>query len=235
MSDIQLFLDKIQTIEQEKIQSVILSSGKSISLSPLNLKQQKKLISINADELKSGVSFYRVINEILIESSGLDDLLVCDRPLLSLVLRKNSLGEKYGSINLQTIIDKIINYKPQYKKTSTVNFNNLTVEVAIPTLVEENKIIKRLESLITQDLTDSIGLLYSHEIVKYIKSASIDDLNLEFSEMIVADRISILEKLPLALTKQIVTFIEEYKKTEIELLTVESSVVEIDSYLFDIE
>lgn len=235
MSDLQLFLDKIQKIEQEKLQTIAVSSGKSISLSPLNLKQQKRLISVNADEIKGGISFYRVINEILIESSNDDSLLICDRPLLSLILRKNALGEKYGSINLQPIIDKITNYKCNYKKTNTINFDNLKIEVAIPTLEEENKIINRLENLITQDLTDSVGLLYSHEIVKYIKSASIDELNLEFSEMIVADRIRILERLPLSLTKQIVSFIEDYKKVEIELLTVDSNIVEIDSYLFDIE
>lgn len=71
-------------------------------------------------------------------------------------------------------------------------------------------------------------------MLKYIKSLTIDDTVLVLSDLTVADRLELFDKLPIMCTKGIVSYIEEFKENELSLLTVDERVLVIDREFFSV-
>jgi len=220
------------------ITSYIPSISEEVILQPLTLKQQKDIIASQVAGVVGLVRFGRVLNEILLESSKRKDLLVCDKAPLVISLRMNSISDKIDDIDLTKIYDQI-KADLQFKLTDTIEDNGIVAEVAIPTLVEENKIIKKLEDVIDsaeEDVAINISNIYTFEVVKYVKSLAIKDVKLVFDDIPnIYDRVSILEKLPLSVNKKIVDFIDYNKRKEREALTLGEETIEITSEFFDFE
>lgn len=229
-------LSKIDSIKQDKIETIVLSTGKKITLDPLNLKQQKSIMSTSINGVKGLISYPRIINEVILEASKTEDLLIIDKPLLVLALRHNSIGDLYNNVSISALIEKIQSTKIDFLLKDTISYKNLIIDIALPTLSEENKVIKRLESLVVEDADAyNLELAYSYEIIKYIKRVSIDDIEINFTELNISDRALVLDKIPLPATKQIIAFIEKYRDIEKEWLTDGDTTIEINSELFDIE
>lgn len=237
MSNLQSFLDKINTLKSDKIEGVLLSSPDTISLEPLNLKQQKDIISNSLGGIKNSLLFTKTLNDIVIESSNNDKLLLCDRTPLIIALRINSIGKLYSDIDLEQVLNNYKNYKPAFKLEDKVVYKTLTAEITIPSLSEENKFLSKLETLIKEDEEDSynLGIIYSYEVSKFVSRVSIDDIELDLNSLDILDRISVVEKLPLSLTKLVVNFIENYKSEENKLLTINDATLDLNVDFFDIE
>lgn len=237
MSNLQSFLDKINTLKSDKIEGVLLSSPDTISLEPLNLKQQKDIISNSLGGIKNSLLFTKTLNDIVIESSNNAKLLLCDRAPLIIALRVNSIGKIYSDIDLEQVLNNYKNYKSAFKLEDKVVYKTLTAEVKIPSLTEENKFLSKLETLIKEDEEDSynLGIIYSYEVSKFVSKVSIDDIELDLNSLDILDRISVIEKLPLSLTKLVVNFIENYKSEENKLLTINDATFDLNVDFFDIE
>jgi hypothetical protein len=234
--------DFFKSIEElsttNSVTSYIPSTSKEVTLQPLTLKQQKDIIASQIVGVVGLVRFGRVLNDILLESSKCEDLLVCDKAPLAISLRINSISDKIGDVDLTKILNQFRS-DLKLKMSDTIEDNGIVAEVAIPTLLEENKIIAKLESLIDEnedDVAINISNIYIFEVVKYIKSLSIKDVKLVFDEIPnIYDRVSILEKLPLSINKKIVDYIEYNKLREREALTWGEETVEISAEFFDFE
>lgn len=237
MSNLQSFLDKINTLKSDKIDGVLISSPDIISLEPLNLKQQKDIISNSLGGIKNSLLFTKTLNDIVIESSKNNNILLCDRAPLIIALRVNSIGNLYGGIDLEQVLNNYKNYKSGFKLQDKVVYKALTAEVRIPSLLEENKFLSKLETLINEDESDSynLGIIYTYEVSKFVSKVSIDDIELDFNSLDISDRITAVEKLPLSLTKLIVEFIESYKLEENKILTVGDATLDLNVDFFDIE
>jgi hypothetical protein len=79
--------------------------------------------------------------------------------------------------------------------------------------------------------------IYTYELVKYIKSLTVGEDTVQFSEISVRDRIKIVNNLPLSINKQIIEFIQDIKQKEVEVLKVEIDgevhQIDIDVAFFD--
>ena len=151
-------------------------------------------------------------------------------------LRKHALGDRAGSVELQSVIDNIKNIPFNIKDTTTVKKGGIQLVLTVPTLRQENILLTKCEQEIDQDqelAKDGVGKLYIYEIIKYINSIQIDDDVLEMDDIRINERIKLVERLPLTMYSKISDFIESVNRYNSDVLTVDETEVSIDSEFFD--
>lgn len=240
--DTKSFLEKIQELKQKKIKVTALSLGKDIDCSPLTFKQQKDLISTVAEGTVGVLKFQKYVNDIILQNTEKEDLLITDKIPIILKLRESSIGPKVK------IDDELVDITPVIKLSNTLKFpapkpikDVLTAELAIPTLKEENAVILAMIDLMKKDgdkdMGKNIGNIYTYEIAKFVKSIKIEDKELLFSDLSVRDRVKIVENMPLSVNKKIVEYIESVKTIENDSLRVDvggdQKRIDIDVSFFD--
>lgn len=234
------FLDKIQGLNDKKIEVFSLSQKKKIDCSPLSFKQQKDLISTIADGSVGALKFQKHINDLILTNTG-QDLKITDKLPIVLALRVNAIG---GDIKFD---DVIVDFQQSVKKAEKLKFKDkitikgdVTINVEVPTLKQETQVINTLIESIKKDgdaVAKSVGDIYTYEIAKYITSVEFGEETLKFQDISVRDRIKIVENLPLSLNKQVVDFIQNIRKIENDILVVdvdgEVKSFDIDVTFFD--
>jgi hypothetical protein len=234
------FCSTIETLSNtNSINSFVTSKKEAASILPLTLKQQKAIISSQVAGVVGLVRFGRVLNNILLENCKMDNLLVCDKSALAVDLRINAIGDKIRDVPLVEISNRYKRCEANFKLTEVVEDSGITAELAIPTLIDENKIILKLEDVINvnEDSVDiNLSNIYTFEVVKYVKSLSIKDVKIEFDLIpSVMDRVKILEKLPLSVNRKIIDYIEFNKLEDQKIMTWGEDIVDISADFFDFE
>ena len=234
--NVSSFLNKLDKLHDETIEIYVPSLKKKVPTKPLNLKQQKDLISSALDGLKGTLDFNRTLNKIIIENSGLSDLKLYDKLPFIVALRKNALGNKAGKIELQSILDNIKNIPLDVKDKDTIKKGPLKLTLKIPTLREENMLLNKCEQEINTDLQvlkEGIGKLYIYEILKHIDTIQVDDDVIDLDDIRIQERVKLVEKLPLSVYTKISDYIETINKYNTDILTVYETELEIDAEFFD--
>ena len=243
-SNITEFLKKVEGIKGETVSILLPSKKQEIKARSLNLKQQKEIIASSADGIAGIIAFTRILNDIILDTTGDSSLKIYDRAPIAVALRANALGPKYvdvqqREISLNSILENYKAYTHNIKDSTIVEHNGIKVTLSIPTLAEENVTIKKLEEEIKRNgdknNTKNLGSIYLYEIIKYITTITLENIVIEYNSLKTQQKIEIIESLPLALNKKIIGFIEEIRKAERDLLTVDETVVEIDVDFFDVE
>jgi len=230
------FISKLDKLHEKTIDVFVPSLKKKVPTKPLNLKQQKDLISSVLDGLKGTLDFSRTLNKIIIQNTGLSDLRVYDKLPFVVTMRKNALGTKAGSVELQSILDNIKNIPLDIKDEVVIKQGTLKLVLKIPTLRQENILLNKCEQEIDTEqevLKDGVGKLYIYEIIKYISSIQVDDEVLELEDVRIHERVKLVEKLPLTVYSKINDFIEGVNKYNSDILTVDETEVAIDAEFFD--
>ena len=207
-----------------------------VSTKPLNLKQQKDLISSVLDGLKGTLDFSRTLNKIIIQNSGISDLKIYDKIPFIVTMRKNALGNKTSTVNLDKVIENFKKVPFKLKDEALVKFDNLKLTLKVPTLREENSILTKCEQDISteqEQLKDGVGKLYIYELLKYIQSVQVDDDIIDLSDVKISERVKLVEKLPLSVYTEVSSFIEDINKYNSDLLTVDEEEISIDVEFFD--
>ena len=82
----------------------------------------------------------------------------------------------------------------------------------------------------------SIEMVLTYEIVKYISKVSIGSNVIDFAELSAYERKAVVNELPLALNNKVITFISDLKELEAANYTFEDgTVVEIDAGFLNAE
>ena len=240
ISDVSKFISKLDKLNNTKLEVFVPSLNKQVETKTLNLKQQKDLIAPALDGIKGTLNFSKTLNNIIIDNSGLKDLKIYDRLPFAVQLRKEALGNKILTNDGQVKLDKILNNLQEVsfniKSQETVRHENLTIGLKVPTLQQENILLTnciQTISTLNDDLTEHVGVLYLFEIVKYIENLKIDDEVVDMSEIKISERINLVERLPLAIYRDISEFIATVNKYENDILTVGGVLITIDSLFFD--
>ena len=180
------FLTKLDKLNENTIEVYLPSLKKKVSTKPLNLKQQKDLISSVLDGLKGTLDFSRTLNKIIIQNSGISDLKIYDKIPFIVTMRKNALGNKTSTVNLDKVIENFKKVPFKLKDEALVKFDNLKLTLKVPTLREENSILTKCEQDISTEqdqLKDGVGKLYIYELLKYIQSVQVDDDIIDLSDV----------------------------------------------------
>jgi hypothetical protein len=219
------FFDKIQEIKEKKIKIYLLSQNKQVDCDPLSFKQQKELISTVADGMVGALKFQKYLNDTITQNIG-QDISLSDRLPIILQLRMDSIGT---TIKHE---DDVVDLTPSLEKSKELTFKNkktikgdITIQVEVPTLKEENQVIQASIDLLKKDgdseMGKNVGNIYTYEIVKFIKSLKFGEQELVFKDIPVRDRVKIVENLPLSQNKQVIEFIQEIKEKENSVMEIE--------------
>lgn len=241
--NVKNFLDKIEQLKDDKIKVDVLSTGKKIDAESLTFKQQKDIISTITDGIVGPLKFQKNLNDIIIENTNNKELKTIDKLLIVIQLRIDSMGssvkikENQHDV-LNSIVEKLKKVKHNLTKKIT---GNVEIELEIPTLVAENQVISTCVDILKKeadkDVGKSLSEIYTYEITKYIKSLTVADDVINFSDISVRDRVKIVNNLPLSINKQIIEFIQEIKQKETDVLKVEIDgelhQIDIDITFFD--
>lgn len=240
--NVKSFLEKIQDIKTQKTKVWVSSEKKEVNCERLTFKQQKDLISTIGDGTVGALKMQKILNDIIVSNTDNQDLLVTDRLGIVLQIRCDSISnfikDGEAEIPLDSFIEK--SKKVEYVTSKTIK-GAITVDLQVPTLLSENKVIQATIDSVKKesddDLGKSIGNIYTYEIVKFIKFVEFGDSVLQFSDLPVKDRYKIVENLPLSINKEIITFIQDIKNKENEVLKYEvdgvTKNITIDVSFFD--
>lgn len=233
------FLEQVQGLKNNDISVFIPSLQESRVVKELSFKQQKSIISTIADNAAGALKFQRVINDIVVENAGTDELRVTDKLPIILNLRVSALGDE---ITVDDKIEHLTNcvdaayFRIDYLKK--VSDQGVTVYLSVPTIKQENALldicIKEVQKDNDQLIGSKVNIIYTYEILKYIDSLEIGETTLDFRSLQNKDKVNIIETLPLSLNKKIVEFIQDIKKKEAERTqTDEGSYFDINVSFFD--
>jgi len=233
------FLSKLNEIKNE-FKIFVPSLKKQVTAKPITLKQQKDIISTAVNGVQGALQFSQAINDVILENVDGDDFYTIDKVPIVLGLRTHCLGNNVkvdgDTVSLEQSLQKIKDV-PKFKYKEEVSIDNIVVKIRIPTLKEENvilrKCIQEIDKLKDEDLSEAVGLIYIFELIKHIESVGIEEDVADFNELRVIDRIKIVETLPLELYEKITSFYQQSSKYDLSVLTVDDTVVTMDASLFD--
>ena len=238
----QISSDLLKKLKEVKNNLKIAVTSGEVVFTALTLKQQKDLLSTAVSGIRGAIEFQKVLNKTIIENSDTDKIFTIDRAKICLLLRKQSLGDdvKVGEeiLNINRVIDKIDGVKKEFKMESKATEDGVTLSLKVPTLKEENAVISRclVELDKAKDLNETskaFGVIYLYELIKYIESVKVGEEVVVFTDLKIAERVEIIENLPLTVYKQLSTFFKAFTAYENEILTFEEKTIVIDPVFFD--
>ncbi len=234
------FLDKLSSLKND-FKVYVPSLKKEVVAKPITLKQQKDVISTTVNGVLGALQFTETLNNVILDNVEGDNFYTFDRIPIVLGLRSNSLGNKVKAendeiVSLTTCLESA-KTPVKFKLNQTVSMHTIKVNLRIPTLVEENQIIKKcileIDKIKAEDLSEAMGLIYIFELIKHIDSVTIDEQTVDFNDIKVLDRVKIVESLPLKLYEKITMFLSEVAKFDKSLLTVDETNITLDATFFD--
>lgn len=240
MSNTKDFISKLTELKKN-FKIFIPSVNKEVNATQINLKQQKDIISTAVNGVVGALQFTKAVNDVIVDNVDGDNFYTFDRVPVLLALRQQSLGSsiKDSKDNIVSIDDFVSKAKdvPKFELKKEVSIDSIKVKLKIPTLKDENVILRRsiseIENLKSDSLSDAMGLIYIFEIVKVIESVSVGEEEVKFNDLKVADRFKIIEQLPLELYDKITGFLSQVTQYDKKILTNDESAIVIDATLFD--
>ncbi len=238
----QISSDLLKKLKEVKNDLKITVTSGDVVFTPLTLKQQKDLLSTAVSGVRGAIEFQKALNNTIIENSDTDEIFTIDRAKICLFLRRQSLGDgvKVGEeiLNIDKFIGKVDSVKREFKMESKATEGGVTLSLKVPTLKEENTVISRclVELDKAKDLNESskaFGVIYLYELIKYIESVKVGEEVAVFTDLKIAERVEIIENLPLTVYKQLSTFFKAFTAYENEILTFEEKTIAIDPTFFD--
>jgi len=238
------FLEKLKEVNKKTSISIYLPSlNKSVKFLPFTLKQQKQILAKLPQDTSGLITFNNIFNDIIsenaVESLDLNAINGFDRLNIVLSYRSNTIGEKVSVddklVNINKVIENISKFDFTDKFEVTVIKNqDVSAEVKLPSLSYDGKINNEITKKINKSSTQQqiLSELFTSEVLKYIKSITIDDQQIELYDLAYDDKLNIIEQLPGSFIKLILKYLEDVKTIENTLTTVKGVKVELSSELF---
>ena len=222
-------LKNIKELKSRDIVSVYLpTSGNTVDFTPLTVKQQKQILSSGVDTEVENLTFANITNDIIKENAlSKSDILVSDKPLILLQLRRHAVGnelvveegeEKY-TIDLDTHISQCTRLGHN-ETTFQFTHDVITVTGSIPDLSKDTIYNKQFTKNVKKGntklkLNDVIGDIYITELVKYVDSISINGESIaDGQDVSAANMIEIFENLPLQVSTRLADNVKELRHIE---------------------
>jgi hypothetical protein len=234
------------------------SLNKTIQLKELSAKQQMILIENFFDAIENKITFSKTLFDIISEncledSSVIDSLTIADKASLAFSIR-SQLSDKLKvefqevpkiehEIEINTILENFKNFSHPKTEIIRESEGSVTIEVQIelPKIKQENdfdlfvfKKIKIEDEF--ENFKNIIGNSFLGELAKHIKEIKINDNLFNYNDLSVDNKIKVVEKLPIFITKKIIEKINVWKSELEKLCTVKyenlDKTIKIDALLF---
>lgn len=237
-------LSKLNEINLEDVVRVFVPSlQREVSFKPLSLQQQKEILKAGiSSELFNILEFNAIFNSI-IEQNSLERITfkVIDRSVIAIAFRNKftsqplDLDEK--KIDTKILEERKINFSIDAFNDIVVEEGLLKIKACAPQLGFDQAItklqlakIKKTENI---DVATFISEMYVYEILKYIKSIHIGELDQDLTLLSIEDRMKIIEQIPASLITKLNNIIsKQFKTPEDEYLTIDGTKLALDARLF---
>jgi len=219
--------------KQQIIDIYVPSINDNVKFKPLTVKQQKRILSSGLDMELEKLSFSNTINELITENclAGANNIRITDKPMIMLQLRQRAIGDKLTvtegdskfEIDLSEHIEVVKNkLNTQINPQFNVELQGVTITGETPDLKTDTKFNKLFAKTVKRgksgelSLNDLVGDIYVHEMVKYVKSITINEIELAIDESITADQvIKVFESLPMQISSKVTQEIKKLRENEI--------------------
>ena len=216
-----------------------------ISIKPLNISQQKSLISLTSEKNVYNSKFLEIIFNIIKENYlsndllNINDLTVLDKTFITLALRA-SINPVIGGNNILEHI-KDTNINSLKISPSTFTADTIKIVCGLPTILQELECEHSKTIIDNENISKNLQQIISEsilvEITKYIKHIYINDNFIDMTSMIFTEKQNIIEALPAVVLEQVLQYILDSKKKIENILKFTDTnnqpfVVTIDSNFF---
>lgn len=226
MSDITGFLSDLQNIVDEEFVDVrVPSLKKTIKFKPLTVKQHKEILKNHLDGLVGGIKLGYILSNIITENC-LDktiELQLYDKNYILIELRRQANGDTVTIADKDYQLSKLPSLTELdfiFDSKTLTDHNDITINLNLPSLAIDTVVSTACYNSINKTtfeenkLADYINSMLTYEVIKFITSISIKGETIDFSDLTVTDRKTIVEHLPLACYQQVVEYITQYRKYE---------------------
>lgn len=235
-------LNALKEVQDKNVYSVYIPSlKKNVLFKEMTTKQEKMVVKTIVDNPVYNSEFIFVIREIIkqncAEELDIDSLTLIDKTAICLSMRMKSIGNefefRFPNTNKTVKVD-VSEYVEKFKNINIpedeeVGTDDVRILCGYPTISTEYELEKELRSKLTttmsvEDARNAIGVVFTNELVKYIKQVTIikKDVKivLDMSTYTFDNRITILEEIGNKATSQILDYIEKVNKDVKENLRV---------------
>jgi hypothetical protein len=247
-NEVKDIISLIQELDSDTGFNIFIPSlQKDIKFKQLTTEQLKRLLKTIVDSPIYNTEFTLTFNSIIKENCltldvDTDNFNVLDKVLILFKTRiesispdytinftareieDNKLKEKTQVIPLADKLTEFLNKKNSFAPT-TIEYNNCSIVCNLPTLATENKLEKELHKNIKidvespEELRNVVGETFINELTKHFDSITINDKNINLTELTFKNRIKIVETLPTNIINQALKYIENYRNTIKSLFT----------------
>jgi hypothetical protein len=238
VNDLSDLLGQLEEFRDSNLHDIYVPSLDQIfQFKQLTVRQQSSIITgLIAQETQRNVfSYNRVISDIILENKDVDcELSVIDKVPVLVQLRCATVGSDIeisdNSIDLSAINFSLSGDEPELLKSHEYTNNGITVTYGIPTLKLDQDINNSAEKRwVNTEGEDIVTELFKVEISKYIYSVKFDSSEIQFSKLTPDEKLQVCDKLPMDHSRILVDFVEDQKKLEERLGT-----VEVDGEIYEI-
>ena len=232
-NNVSSFISDLRDLANKETVSIIVPSiNKPVKFKPLSVKQQKDALKASLAGVHGTLLFFNTINTILEENSEDNiDFTIQDRAYIIIQLRNNALGSMY--VKGGKTYD-LTNSFVQLPKAPNLNieYKGIRVKLSTPTLKIDTainqKCAQEIKNKQAEEIADVVDIMYAYEILKFVESVEFNDEVIEFNALSLKSKKEVVEVLPLALNKEILTAITNIKNYDDNYLKVQGDDLTLD-------
>ena len=235
-------LKQLETARQKNVYSIYIPSlEKDVMFTEMTTAQEKSIVKCIVDNPVHNAEFIFTIRKIImdncVEDIDIDSLTLIDKGMICLGMRAKSIGDEYtiskdGERHIVSITKIMEQYsKIKMEKPVEIKDKEVTVVCVPPIIKDEYELEKMFKSKYSDNLEDKneimneIEILFDSEIVKYVKWILIETEDGGINEIDMQsygykERIKFINSLSNKILTGVVKYIEDYKKTVSEALTI---------------
>jgi len=233
MSEITDFLNELQVVADDSTLDIFVPSvERLVKFKPLSVKQHYDILRCGIDGVPGSIKLGIVLNKIIIENCFEPiDFKVEDTEWILLNLRIASVGENVVIDGKTYNLRDLSRIAAPFDYTRKIVVKDITVHLDVPSVKKDLEVsevyYKEFKKTANEDtgVSETISSMISYEIIKFIKSISIRDQSIDFSNINTADKLKILSSLPLSINNKIAEYIIEYRNNEQASFTFEDGAV----------
>lgn len=232
-NNVSSFISELKDLaNKETISITVPSINKVAKFKPLTVRQQKDALKASLAGVQGTLLFFNVINSILEENCEENvEFTIQDRAYIIIQLRNSALGSTY--VKEGKTYDLTSSFVEIPKEPNLdIDYKGIHIGLSIPTLKTDTainqKCAQEIKNKQAEEIADVIDIMYAYEILKYIESVEFNDEAIEFNTLSVKNKKDIVDILPLALNKEILSTITKIKDYDDNYLKVQGDDLTLD-------
>jgi len=242
-NDYSDIISAIERVNKENLLDIYVPSiGKPVKFTPLTVHHQKKIIETALESVSLNPAHNSLLSSEIIADCCQDttvSLFAIDRDPIMIGLRAQTLGTTATIQNtagedvkhdIKSHVDNFKNIKcpPGLLNEHEFTESGITISIQAPTTTRDDTINRniiptdRKDPGSKDDIKNIIGSAITYEYVKYIKYIKIDNTVVGFLDGDVKQLVSVVESLPMSISKRLIAEINKVKQFEYKFTQINS-------------